>query len=419
MNGRDRTIGRDPMAAIPIHRPDDHFVPLRSKDLAEYLSRDAAAFGDVAAALPALCDAITDVIQQEAVAFDRELVHRYVPFNPDAETIIDPADTQRRTEASCCEFISRIEYLLEKTNFVQLSGAQIEEACRAPRSEKLRVRLHPDRVRHISVWVRGRGDVPRKRRNWRGAEETDGQRVPVHRRLALVFRFPNDPYVYLKVFKEIPTDEVDALLPHAEVRMTIWDRLMVAGGGVGVVGSTFSKIMAAIKAVAYWSNLAWVVLVGSAVIAWRAFRGFRNAKTRRNWMLTRRLYYQNLDNNVGVIHKLLAMVAQEEVKEALLAYAFCASGRLKMRSAEELRGDVENYLRAHFKVEVDFDVLDAIETLRRLRLWGDANGLRPLEPRAALAELQAHWIEKRTIGHHDEAAARRGGGSAPRDAQQR
>lgn len=418
MNGRDRSIGRDPMAAIPVHRPDDRFVPLRSQDLAEYLSRDTATFGAVAGELPAVCESITDVIQQEAIAFDRELVHRYVPFNPDAETIVDPADTRRRTEDSCGEFISRIEFLLEKTNFVELSTAQIEEACRAPRSEKLRVRLHPDRVRHISVWVRGRGDVPRKRRNWRGVEEQNGQRVPVHRRLVLVFRFPNDPYVYLKVFKEIPTDEVDALLPHAEVLMTAWDRLMVAGGGVGVVGSTFSKIMAAVKAVAYWSNLAWVLLVGGLVISWRAFRGFRNAKTKRNWLLTRRLYYQNLDNNVGVIHKLLAMVAQEEVKEALLAYAFCSSARPHFRCAEDLRAAVEDYLQRHFHVEVDFDVLDSIETLRRLRLWNEAGALHPLEPRAALAELQAHWMEKRTIRHYDETVSRRiAARSAARDAQ--
>lgn len=417
MKQRDRTIGLDPTSAIPVHRPDDRFVPLRSRDLAEFLSRDTGAFGELAAQIPALCDAITDVIQQEALAFDRELVHRYVPFNPDGETLIDPADASRRTEAACAEFLARLEYLLEKANFERLTPEQIEAACRAPRSEKLRVRLRSERVRHVSVWVRGRGEVPRRRWNWRGVEEINEDRVPVHRRLVLVFRFPDDPYVYLKIFKEIPIDEVDALLPHAEVRMTMWDRLVVASGGVGVVGSTVSKIMAALKAVAYWSSLAWVVLFGSLVIAWRAFRGYHNARTRRNWQLTRRLYYQNLDNNVGVIHKLLAMIAQEEVKEALLAYTFCMVGLDEIRDVVTLRERVESYLREKFDVQVDFDAEDAVETLHRLRLWQDAGRLQPLPPQAAMQELRAHWIEKRTLQFHDDVA-RRSARSATRDTEQ-
>lgn len=416
MNGRDRSIGADPTAEIAIHRLDNRFVPLRSEDLAAHLTGDTATFGNLAQHLTAISEAITEIIQQEAIAFDRTLTHRYLPFNPDAETLIDPDRAHRQTEDACTAFLTRIGYLLEKTNFELLRPDQIEEACRAPRSEKLHVKLHPERVRHVSVWVRGRGDVPRRRKNWRGVEEEDGQRVAVHRRLVLVFRFPNDPYIYLKVFKEIPTDEVDALLPHAEVRMTMLDRMMVAGGGVGVVGSTFSKVMAAIKAVAYWSSLAWVLLVGSIVIAWRAFRGFRNAKTKRNWLLTRRLYYQNLDNNVGVIHKLLAMVAQEEVKEALLAYSFCRAAEGEIRSAAELRTRVEKYLQYHFGAAVDFDVSDAIETLSRLGLWNDVASLRPLPPDAALCELKSHWIEKRTVRFHDEASERYLP-STPRDAQ--
>lgn len=406
MKRRDRTLGPDPTSAIPIHRPDDRFVPLRSRDLADALSRDTALFGAFAAQIPLLCDTITDVIQQEALAFDRELVHRYVPFNPDCETLIDPSDTERRTDPACEEFLLRLEYLLEKANFERLTPEQIEASCRAPRSEKLRVRLRPERVRHISVWVRGCGEVPRRRWNWRGVEEINEERVPVHRRLVLVFRFPDDPYVYLKIFKEIPTDEVDALLPHAEVRMTLWDQLMVVGGGVGVVGSTISKVMTALKAVVYWSSLAWAVLFGSLVIAWRAFRGYRNARTRRNWQLTRRLYYQNLDNNVGVIHKLLAMIAQEEVKEALLTYAFCLAEPHGIGDIATLRTRIENYLHERFKVRVDFDVGDAVSTLHRLQLWEDADRLRPLPPQAAMQTLRAHWIERRTVQFHNDAASR-------------
>ncbi|MGE0479847.1 MAG: DUF3754 domain-containing protein [Phycisphaerae bacterium] len=410
-----RRLTGDPTADIAIHRVDDRFIPIRALELADAIAADPARFGEAAPQSGAILEALQDVIAQEAVAFDRRLVTAYLPFNPDRETI--PVDDQQklRTDENYLQLLQRITYLLGKANFVRMSGGEIEGAIREARWQGVRIRLRPELVRHVSVWVRGITTRQRSRRTWRRPWRGEQRTVPVYRRLALVFRLPDDPYVYLKLFKEIPLDEVEALLPHAEVQMTLLDRLKLVGGGATVAGSTATKVLSMISAVIQWTKLLWVLLFAGIIIAFRAITGYRTTRMKRDWQRTRHLYYQNLDNNVGVIHTLLAMIAQEDVKEALLVYLTCHAAREPVRDAQDLARRIECYLHERFHARVNFDLHDAVQTVTRLGLWIDAARFTVVAPAAAIERLRAHWNERRTVDLHEERAC----GATPRAAADR
>ena len=57
-------------------------------------------------------------------------------------------------------------------------------------------------------------------------------------------------------------------------------------------------------------------------MAMRSFRGYLQTKERYQLSLTESLYYKNLDNNAGVLMRLIDEAEEQENREALLAYYF-------------------------------------------------------------------------------------------------
>lgn len=412
MAPRNGLLIADPTVSIAYHRPDDRFIPLRRADIAAALAADAARFGPEASQLPALADAIADVVEQEAHTLERRLCGQYEAVNPDRDTLPTGDLDALRSDDFYRDVLASLDVLLGKANFARLGEADLRGAVRAANSHGLRVRLRPDRIASLSVWARGESAVQRRRHTWRHPIAGVEQTLPVYRRLVVVARLKNDPNIVLKLFKEIPVADIEALLPHAEVRMGLLDRIKVMGGGAGMAGSTAAKFLNVLANFAYWSRMMWVVLLGGAVLAVRTMLGYRKARELRDSQRTRHLYYQNLDNNLGVIHTLVSMVAHEETKEALLAYAFCAAGGVM--DADALRRRVESYLQERFDLSLDFDVHDALRTLQRLNLWQDAARYAVAPAAAALQRLRDHVQSGRTADCHAKAvsAAMADGGTA-------
>ncbi len=410
-------LARDPTAGTLLHRPDDRFVPLRPDDLAGALAADNATFGEDARWLTELATAIADVVDQEAGAFEHELCARYGPFNPDRDTIpFHPPATAGGDNFA--ELLTRIDYLLNKANFERLSDDQLRAVVRSGDARGVRVRLDPEKVRYIAVWVRGRTTTCVTRRTWREPLRGRAVRVGMFRRLVVVGRLRDDPNVLLKLFKDIPACDLEALLPHAEVAMSWFDRARALGGGAGAVGSTATKLVNLVTGIIAWTKILWVILIGAGVLAYRGIVGYRRARAARDSQRTRHLYFQSLDNNVGAIHALVTMFAQEEIKEALLAYAFCharrpglahPSARADVDAADAafpsghdwLAPRVAAYLGERFGVEVDFDADDALRTLDRLNLWLDRSACRVIPPAEAVDRLRSHWRSHRTRHHHE------------------
>ena len=230
----------------------------------------------------------------------------------------------------------------------------------------------------LRIWVRGRGATTKlERRAWR-PWQADEIEVPLFKRLVVVTRLKGEPHVILKLFKDIPEAEAEALLPHAEVTMSLWDRIKLLGTGAGTLGITVTKLTKiAIGFAALW-KLAWILLIGLATVSVRAAFGYRNARINRNWQRTQHLYFQNLGNNASALQLLVAKVKQEEFKEVLLGYLFSQPSCGADNSV--LRDRVEAYLQERFGVEVDFDVDDATGKLERLGLCAnvDASDVRSI-----------------------------------------
>ncbi|GAB4546906.1 MAG: hypothetical protein Tsb0013_06150 [Phycisphaerales bacterium] len=376
-----------------VEPPDNRFIPLRAIELLRALEQAGSPAGPAAGMLGPVFDGIREVIDQEARGFERELLERYHPFWPDADTA--RPDTLGSDEEE--RFLHAFAYLLEKANCERLTDAQLEHAIRTANTHGLRVDIDHSVVRHLEVYVRGRGTITKRFRSARAPVKGRAREIEVFKRLAIVVSFHDDDHVVLKLFRDIPLADLEALMPHARVRMNWFDRLKVFGGSAGALGGVATKI---IGGAALGGALLWAMLLALFGFSLKGFFGYRNTIRQRVGKRTQHLYYQNLANNAGVITTLLHQVCQEELKEALLAYAFLLGGNVN--SEPELDAQIEAWVRDRFGITVNFDCPDALETLDRLGLWSDRGRLRVLEPEAASRLLDEHWRERRSAHYHRE-----------------
>ena len=385
---------------------DTRFLPVRATVLARAIERDVEMFGAIASRAVELARAFDAVIDQEVTAFHELIDERYESLNPDADTGMVHAspDEENRRER---ELLAALRYTLDKANFETLGDVELESAIAAGCSYGLRVRVDPARVQHLGLHVRGRARTPVARRHrWR-LWETVEQDVEVYQRLVVVARLTGEPGVRLKLFRDIPVRDVEALLPHAEVRMSFLDRVAVFGAGAGALSGAAAKAFTLVTGgVVALTQLVWAVLAGLAGLSFKAFFGYRRKKSMRTSQRTRHLYEKNLANNAAVLHSVLRMIHQEELKEVLLAYCALAAWDGSPPGDAEVDRWIEAWIEARFGVCINFDMSDAVETLTRLGLWRNRGACRVLPSDETIGRLDDRWRGRCGVRYHRDAAAR-------------
>ncbi|MEM7153879.1 MAG: DUF3754 domain-containing protein [Myxococcota bacterium] len=389
-----------PVSRMGVELPDDRYIPVRPDDLLSALIDDADRFGCTPDELQAVSEGLEGVVGQEIEALRRGLERAYDPHNPARDTLLvgDPEQLSERA----AELRHLLAYVLDKANYERLDEVQMEAAVGAASSHGIRIRVNPDRLQWIDLWVRGRTTTHRAIRSLRRPIKGREHEIELYRRLAVVFQAQGEEDLNLKLFREIPVADVEALLPHAEVAMSPFDRFKVFGGSLGAMGGLLLRMFETTVAATQFMWLAVAALGGLSV---RSILGYRRAKHVRLSQMTHHLYYQNVANGSGVLDRLIANIGHEELKESLLAYALIRGGEVHDESS--LAETAAAWLAECFDVEVDFDAPDAVRTLERFGLWEDREGWSVRAPADAEAELTRAWRERRTQGHHLAAARER------------
>ncbi|MDP6667612.1 MAG: DUF3754 domain-containing protein [Dehalococcoidia bacterium] len=380
-------------------RPDNRFIPVTSDELIDYLSADEKTFGETSSQFRGLADWLVRILEQEKSAFERPLVRSYARINPDRETI-DVLNSGPPTDSEFELLNTRVQHMLEKANFEKLSDDQVQMAVEAGNTQGLRVKLDETDLEEMAIWVRGRSTAPFTHRTLTHPVRGETNMVAIFNRLALITRPVGEANVQVKLFKDIPIRNVEALLPNASVRMGMRDAVVMAGSGAGAVWTVVAKVLAVGLVAA--SQLLWIIALPLAGLSWKMFSGYRRAIKNRDSNRARHLYSQSLGANRSAIHMISYMICEEEIKEAVLLYVFCLDAEADGRSTSEeaIKSEIEAYLHGLTSVALDFDIVDAIETLDRLELWRDRSELRVIDIDAASARLELHAREGLSRDYH-------------------
>jgi hypothetical protein len=358
----------------------EHFIPLRKADLVRLLADKISQRPEQRAKFLELSRLLSATFHFEYHDRLEQLKDSYAPFDPDSDTIAlretDRSPEQKET------FFEQLICLQERANFCRLDRAQIEQSIAAASAWGIQLDVDFEAFDRLEVFVRGQGLLKHSRRRLRNFQRRETVSIPTFRRLIVAFSHheTNDAHnvqssdqIHLKFFKEIPHADLEMLLPGARMRMSAFDRFRIMLPTLSGIAMTIIKIIKGALVLTFagvYGSLAFLGLVGGTIgYGIKSFLGYLRTKDRYQLNLTKNLYYQNLDNNAGVLFRLLDEVEEQEFREAILAYFFLWQFAPEAGwTRQELDQHIETFLQQTIQADVDFEIDDALDKLQRMDL---------------------------------------------------
>ncbi|MGN6133810.1 MAG: DUF3754 domain-containing protein [Aureliella sp.] len=387
------------------------FVPLHTTDLVDFLSKHPRLRADEQHQFRHLASLILALLHHVYRQRHEQLTYIYAPLDPDRDTLLLSVPVAEQRERLCADLMTRLADALQRANYHRLGQAAIERAMSAASQWGVRMHVDFNALKSIEVYARGSVTTQKAYRNWRRLLREETVQVQVYQRLVVIFRTqPNhrdrrfdSRRLYLRMFKNIPQQDVDMVLPATKVKMTLWDHSNI------VLPSLYAIITALWRTLKYAVLLTLIGMLKTAALVVLVILAFlyglkamftTTVNTRRRYHLNvaQNLYYQTLDDNAGAMLRLLEEGEQQEACEAVLAY-FAAAVILGSRrdlSLDQIRHECEQLVSEATGIGVDFDIEDAARDLLHLgliRACDDRWQSMPLaEANARLNETWDQWF---------------------------
>ncbi|HML28180.1 MAG TPA: TMEM143 family protein, partial [Hyphomicrobium sp.] len=297
--------------------------------------------------------------QQQYFAMLLELEQDYEAFSPDSDLLMTRGFSNDDREALQHRLFEGVESLLVRANYERIDPNDVEVILTRESHYGLDLFVDMKAFERIAIYYRGASNRKYEKRSLRKFLRKEEFDVPIFQRLFLMFKLKtsearveevmrekkmsreaaekwvehrrqhlppsiSDKNIYLKLFKNIPRTDVEMVFPNTEVRFRPMDKLrlgVTAGSGLGM-----GAVGAAGKLALVLSNpiAAIGALAGLGGIAVRQAMGFLNQKQRYMVVMAQNLYFHTMADNRGVILKIAARGAEEDVKEEMLLYSVLA-----------------------------------------------------------------------------------------------
>jgi hypothetical protein len=389
------------------YKDREHFIPLRKNELIDLLCSDADFPRDVKDPFRQFCRLVTATFHFEYQQRLEELKDAYAPFDPDADTksLKSPSPEIRQKQLE--DLFAEFAWLMERANFKHLGQEEINAALEGASDWGINMDVDFNVFERLEIFARGDILGKRTRRRLQNLWQLEETKLPIYQRLVLALKLrphrrlgrqADTEHVYLKVFKDIPKLDLEMLLPGARPQMPRFEQGKLGASLASTVGLLIYKIAADVGHIAqglmHRNPLAlWGPFSLVAGYGYKQYSGYQQTRRNYSFQLTQSLYYQNLDNNSGVLFRLLDEAEEQECREAILAYYFLwRYAGDKGWISGDLDDYVELYLERRADLKVDFEIGDAIAKLERLRIVekiGDRYRAQPLEK--ALEMLDWTW----------------------------
>jgi hypothetical protein len=373
---------------MALHPDREPFIPIRVTDLVELLCDERGPSGT-----SPLSDADRSAFRQFATAAST-YIHKgylnqlsrlkadYTPFDPDQELKDYRWPTEESRPPLLDELFEQFAVLLRKANFRRLTRDELTQIMLGASAWGVDMHVPWEAYEKVDVYVRGLGTGRREIRPWYRLFRKEQVTVPTYSRVVIILKQrahkaigwdADTRNVFLKLFKDIPTMDLEMLLPGTRIKMPLLDRLRLSGSGLGSLGYVIFKL-SSVSFKAFTTALFGGGMLGLVTLytplalilgyAYKTYASFSTTKQSYMLQLSQSLYFQNLDNNAGVIHRLLDAAEEQETRELLLAYFFLwrYAGE-RGWTTEELDQYIELELGRQLDREIDFEIGDAVRKL--------------------------------------------------------
>lgn len=382
------------------------FIPFRRSDLVQMCLEEGSLDEKQSASFERICGEIEHFFQREFHGIRQQLKQAYGPLDPDADTRVVE---QFRDENAADHLAEMLGQVLDRANYEKVSREQLQRAF--TQASLFELKLYVDLEDFEEALLYTRGATPRE------------EEVPVlfglsrkkvsftnYDRVVMYIRFRDDVdtqstlggcqpgSTMLKLFQNVPGADVEMLFPNTRVGMRLIDKLLigvpaVVSGGLVMTTKLGATLVLLGSLLGFWLGMSsepvqldkaavLVLLAGLGAFGgylWKQYSSFRNRKLRFTQALTQNLYFKLLDNNAGVIFRVLDEAEESECKESLLALYFLMAAGQPL-TAEALDSAIEDWFAQRWQCQLDFEVADALAKLETLQLAAEKDGLWSVLP---------------------------------------
>jgi Protein of unknown function (DUF3754) len=370
------------------------FIPFRRADLVAMCKSSGLQDVDKEQAFDQACSKIEAYFRADFYQIKQQLKDTYAPLDPDRDTRVV---NEFSREASPSKLAATLESVLNRANYEKVTGKSLQRALKSASLFQIRLYVDLNDFEEALLYTRGASQREETVRElfglWRRRIRfTNYDRVVLYLRLkgdidtesALGSCQPGS--TMLKLFQNVPAADLEMLFPNIRVGMRMLDRLMIGvpaliSGGVVVSTKLGATLLLLGSLLGFWLGMstepveldkpALLALAAGAVAlvgyGWKQFSNFRNRKLKYTQALTENLYFKLLDNNAGVLYRVLDDAEESEIKESMLAYYFLLLQGEPM-TVEELDRTVEDWFAQRWGCRLDFEIDDALGKLEQLGL---------------------------------------------------
>jgi hypothetical protein len=376
------------------------FIPYSRNDIVRLLLNEQQLSGSDRDKLKTICDLLMHVYHFEFHQSLETLKDCYAPVNPDADTQVTFSSSTAELKEKENRLFEVLNDLLDKANFEKITDDDIARAMVEESLFNIKLTVDFDDFEQILFFRRGESLHQETLVSMFGLRKKTIDFIN-YDRVVVVVKFKPQSYfdqkargqlyfqpgsTIIKYFRNIPRCDLEMLFPNTEVRMKLIDKLIIgvpaAVGGVIMLATKLGTTLLLSGAlITFWlgmrddpvelnqANLL-ALAVGFGTLGgflWKQFSNFKNRKIRFMKTLADNLYFKNLDNNMGVFHRLIDTAEEEECKEAMLAYYFLLIAD-KPLTETEIDQTIENWFATSFSISLDFEIEDALHKLLKLGL---------------------------------------------------
>lgn len=215
--------------------------------------------------------------------------------------------------------------------------------------------------------------------------------------------------IYVKSFADIPMADAEIIFPDKTVKLKPLSLIqLIATLVAGFFGAILTVFQGGVSLSVVYSALSLVVARCGQV-----YSSMQQEKAQMMQDMSLMVYEKSRDAQEGVLSMLLEDMAEEQLKEAILAYSL-AMLLNKPLLEEELDEACEDFLEEHFGQKMDFAVEDTLPRLLHLGLiqpfvdrYGNTDKFVALNLEDARTALQTRWktaYKTRAIKFQDATA---------------
>jgi len=404
----------------------DRFIPIRKADILDALiDHGAIADAENRGKFREICRIMAAIYHFEYFELLEKLRHAYFYFDPGLgrRPDFDPATL----DLAYKELVDSLSTVLKGANFDDVPPQEVGRAHSESAIVRVALSAPVEEFREVRFFRRGQHRETVTARRWFGlrkkqvetevyddvilfvAMKTLEEFASKRQRKRVLRRQIRPGSIIIKYFRNIAKTDLNALYPNARVVMTTFDKWFLAvpavAGAIPILLNLSSTIVVLFLVVGFYLGITAAIEENHLKTAFAALSGlialggfiarqwfkYKNRALEHLMEVTDKIYFRNINNNAGIFDTVIGAAEDQECKEAFLAYYFLITAR-EPPTQEEVDRRIEGWILETFRIDLNFEVDDALGKLDRLGLLRrDGERLSVPGPDQTLERLDYVW----------------------------